>query len=127
MKRVFAACLVATAFFTGSAGAQEKVRFQLDWTPIGSHATAHLAVVKGYFRDVGLDVSTVDGKGGTAVIQLVAAGQTDIGQAQLSAMAAARSSGMPVTSIAGFVRAGDIGLMVPRGKGYKSAKDLEGQ
>src|SRR6185436_12731895 len=34
--------------------AQDKVRFQLDWAPIGSHAAAHLAQVKGYFKDAGL-------------------------------------------------------------------------
>ncbi len=118
---------IALVTAVSSAAAQEKVRFQLDWTPIGSHAAAYLAVAKGYFRDAGLDVTLSDGKGGTAVVQQIAAGQVDVGQAALSGMAAARSNGVPVTSIAGFVRAGDIGLMVPRGKNFKSVKDLEGQ
>jgi len=107
--------------------AQDKVRFQLDWAPIGSHAAAHLAQVKGYFKDAGLDVTTVDGKGGTQVVQLVGTGQVDVGQAQLATMAVARGSGMRITSVAGFVRAGDNGFMVPRGRGFKTMKDLEGK
>jgi hypothetical protein len=110
-----------------AAAQDNKVRVMVDWSPHGMHAGLHLAKQKGWFQEAGLDVEVLDGKGSTATIQQVGAGQIDVGFAQLSAMAVARSNGVPLTSIACFVRAGDNGVMVPKGAGYKTMKDLEGK
>jgi NitT/TauT family transport system substrate-binding protein len=111
----------------GTAFAQETVKIATDWAPHGMHAGLHLAVEKGWFKEAGLDVEVIDGKGSNATIQQVAAGQLDIGFAQLSSMAAAISNGLPVKSITGFVRAGDNGLMIPRDSGWKNLADLKGK
>lgn len=110
----------------GSALAQEPMKVQVDWSPHGMHAGLHLAVKKGWFRDAGLNVEVLDGKGSNATIQQVAAGQIDVGFAQLASMAAAVSNGLPVTSIMGFVRAGDNGLMFPIDSPAKTLADLKG-
>lgn len=107
--------------------AQETLTIQTDWAPHGMHAGLLLAVEKGWFSEVGLDVEVLDGRGSNGTIQQVAAGQIDIGFAQLGAMASAISTGMPVTSIMGFVRAGDNGLMVPRDSGWTTLEDLRGK
>jgi len=117
-----AACLIA-----GVAHAQQKLTVQTDWSPHGMHAGLLLAVEKGWFKEAGLDVTVLDGRGSNATIQQVAAGQIDVGFAQLSSMAAAVSNGMPVTAIMGFVRAGDNGLMIPRDSGWKTLQDLKGK
>lgn len=122
--------LVAITLALGApdAAAQaNKLTTMVDWAPHGMHAALHLAVQKRWFRDAGLDVTVLDGKGSTSTIQQTGAGQIEVGFAQLAAMAVARSNGMPVTSIACWVRAGDNGLMVPAGKGYKTLKDLKGK
>jgi NitT/TauT family transport system substrate-binding protein len=111
----------------GGAQAQERLVLQVDWAPHGMHAALHLAVEKGWFEEAGIAVEVQDGRGSNATIQQVAAGQLDVGFAQLGAMAAAVSTGMPVTSIMGFVRAGDNGLMVPRDSGWSSLEDLRGK
>ena len=118
---------LATIFASTGTHAQEKIIVQTDWAPHGMHAGLHLAVEKGWFKEAGLDVEVQDGRGSNATIQQVAAGQIDIGFAQLGAMASAVSNGMPVTSIMGFVRAGDNGLMVPRDSGWTSLEDLRGK
>lgn len=112
-----------------SAMAQEltKISLRLDWAPHGMHAGLHLAKHKGWFKDAGLDVDIQDGKGTSSTITLVAAGQMEVGFAQLSAMIAARQNGLPVTAIANYIRAADSGVIVPKDAGYKSLKDLEGK
>lgn len=127
------AVLFVIAFTLGTIGtagpalAQDKLKVMTDWSPHGMHAGLFLAKQKGWFQEAGLDVEILDGKGSTATIQQVGAGQIDVGFAQLAAMAVARSNGVPLTSIACFVRAGDNGVMVPKGAGYKTMKDLEGK
>jgi NitT/TauT family transport system substrate-binding protein len=106
--------------------ASEKLSLRLDWTPHGMHAPIFLAVEKGWFQRAGLDVTIEDGNGSVIAAQLVGAGQFDIGHASLSSVAIARGKGLPVTSVAGFIRKSDMGVLVPVGSGWKSAKDLEG-
>jgi NitT/TauT family transport system substrate-binding protein len=96
-----------------------------DWSAHGMHAGLFLAAQKKWFEEAGANVKLLDGKGSTATIQQAASGQIDVGFAQLAAMAVARDNGMPLTSIACWVRAGDNGLMVPAGKGYKTLQDLK--
>jgi NitT/TauT family transport system substrate-binding protein len=126
--------LLASAFciamlgVAGPASAQDnKLKVMVDWSPHGMHAGLHLAKQKGWYQEAGLDVEVLDGKGSTSTIQQVAAGQVEVGFAQLAAMAVARANGLALTSIACFVRAGDNGVMVPKGSGYKTMKDLEGK
>jgi NitT/TauT family transport system substrate-binding protein len=91
------------------------------------HAGLHLAVDNGSFKDAGVDVDVSDGKGSSLVMQQVAAGEIDVGWVQLGPMAAARGKGLPITSIAGFVRKSDLGGLVPKDSNIKTVKDLEGK
>lgn len=120
--------LAATLPLSSRARAQENnLTVMVDWSPHGMHAGLHLAVQKGWFKESGVNVTVLDGKGSTATIQQTASGQIDVGFAQVAAVPVARASGVPVTSIACWVRAGDNGVMVPAGKGFKTMKDLKGQ
>jgi NitT/TauT family transport system substrate-binding protein len=126
--RVFTAAIaiVATCLST-VAVADEKVNVRLDFLPWGIHAALQLAAEKGWFKEQGLDVDITDGKGSNVTIQQVATGEVDIGQVQLNAAAIARAKGLPVVSIAGFVRRGDLGALVPVDGGINTVKDLEGR
>ena len=115
------------AAVSGGAIGQEKTTIMVDWSPHGMHAGLHLAVQKGWFKEAGVNVEVLDGKGSVATIQQVAAKKIDIGFAQLAAMAPAIMNGLPVTSIMGFVRAGDNGLIVPISGNYATLKDLKGK
>lgn len=110
-----------------SARAEGPLTLTLDWTPFGVHAPMFLAAQKGWFKDAGLDISIHDGKGSTTTIQLVAAGTTDVGFVQLASMVAAIEQGIAVTSIAGFVRAGDNGFVVPVDSPIREPKDFIGK
>jgi NitT/TauT family transport system substrate-binding protein len=104
-----------------------KLAVRVDFLPWGMHAGLHLGVVKGWFKEAGLDVDVSDGRGSGITMQQVASGDVDIGWVQLGPMAVARGHGVPVTSIAGLVRRGDLGALVPKGGGMTKVKDLEGK
>jgi NitT/TauT family transport system substrate-binding protein len=104
-----------------------KLTARVDFLPWGMHAGLHLGVVKGWFKDAGLDVDVSDGRGSGLTLQQVASGDVDIGWVQLGVMAVARGKGMPVTSIAGLVRRADLGALVPKDGGMTKVKDLEGK
>ncbi len=101
---------------------------RLDWTPWGSQAGIHLAAVKGWFRDAGLDVTIADGNGSTQTVQIVGGGSdVDVGFAALSSMMIARDKGLAVRGIADYCRNSDIGLMVPLDSGITKVADLKGK
>lgn len=104
-----------------------KVAARVDFLPWGMHAGLHLGVVKGWFREVGLDVDVSDGRGSGLTMQQVASGDVDIGWVQLGPMAVARGHGVPIASIAGLVRRGDLGALVPKGGGMTKVGDLKGK
>lgn len=127
LRRLAVASIGALGIASGSALGQDKTTIMVDWSPHGMHAGLHLAVQKGWFKEAGVNVEVLDGKGSVATIQQVAAKKIDVGFAQLGAMAPAISNGLPVTSIMGFVRAGDNGLIVPIAGNYATLKDLKGK
>jgi NitT/TauT family transport system substrate-binding protein len=111
-----------------AALAQEKVTILLDYSyPEGIQASLHLATVKGWYKEAGLDADVQDGKGSIITVQQVAAGQADIGLAQLPSMAGGVSNGMPITSIMAFSRKGDNGLVVARDSGINTLADFKGK
>jgi NitT/TauT family transport system substrate-binding protein len=118
-----------TAFIAAApAKAADKLSVLLDFSPWGLHAAVHLAEVKGWFKEQNLEIDARDGRGSVNTIQLVGAGQADVGFAQLGPMATARdTSGIPLKSIAGWVRKGDLAAVVDKSAGIKSIADLKGK
>jgi NitT/TauT family transport system substrate-binding protein len=133
-RRQFTTSTVATslaATLTPAARAialePQNLTVRTDFLPWGMHAGLHLAVDNGWFKDAGLEVDVSDGKGSTLTMQQVAAGDVEVGWVQLGAMASARGKGLPITSIAGFVRKADLGGLVPKDSNIKTVRDLEGK
>jgi NitT/TauT family transport system substrate-binding protein len=128
-RAIAAIALVALALSGVAARAADKTKLvvETDWTPHGMISGLTLAKQKGWFDAAGLDVDVLDGKGSTTTIQQVAAGQIDVGFAQLSTMAAAIGNGLPVISVMGIVQAGDAGLAVPKNSGWNTLNDLKGK
>jgi NitT/TauT family transport system substrate-binding protein len=118
---------LAVALPVRRAAAAESLTVRLDWSTHGVHAPFFLAAAKGWFTNAGLDVAIEDGNGSTTTVQLVGAGQFDIGHAALAPMALGRAKGLPITSIAGFIRKGDTGFLVPKTSGWTKPSDLIGK
>ena len=126
MMKAFIAGAV-TAMGIISAQAADKLTVRLDFIAWGTHAAMHLANEKGWFKEAGLDVEVQDGTGSGNTIQLVAAGQADIGQVQLGVMAVAKEKGADLISIAGWFRKSDLAVLVDRDSPISTIADLKGK
>jgi NitT/TauT family transport system substrate-binding protein len=111
-----------------AADEAHTLKVRLEWLTSGYHAPIYLALTKGWYREAGLDVTTIEpGNGTNTTIQLVNAGNYDLGEAAISNVAIARSKGMPVKAIATWFRKGDLALMVPANSGINGPADLKGK
>jgi NitT/TauT family transport system substrate-binding protein len=124
---VFSAVMMVTAMISSVADATDTLRVRLDWSPWGDQVPFHLAVKKGWYAKQGLDVQLEDGNGSVSTVQIVGNGDYDLGHASLATMAIARSKGLQVKAVAGFIRQNDIGLMIGKDTGVNSPKDLKGK
>ncbi len=68
----------------GSARAETKVRFSLDWIPGSVHSPFFIALYKGYYKSEGLDVVIDRGKGSVGLVQQMASGVYDMGYPDIS-------------------------------------------
>ena len=109
------------------AVAQEKLSVRLDFSPWGVQAAMHLAQDKGWFKAEGLEVDIQDGRGSGNTIQLVNAGQVDVGQVQVGLIGGARTQGATIKSIMNFQRKTDLCILVDKDSSVSKVADLQGK
>ena len=121
----------AAALLTGrpvrAADSAHSLALRLDWLPSGYQTPFYLAQEKGWYKAAGLDVKIDQGNGSATTVNLVGAGQYDVGLCTLSTAAPARRQGMPIISVAGFFRKGDLALLVPVDSPIHAPKDCRGK
>jgi NitT/TauT family transport system substrate-binding protein len=134
MRLAVSACARLTAFsvgilalITGQALAQQQVSLRLDWTALGYHAPFYLGVSRGYYREGGLNVSVLEGKGSPATAELVGNGTNDFGFADASTVAQLISKGLPVKMVMGIFQKSTLALFFPADKGISRPTDLKGK
>lgn len=93
----------------------------------GFHAAIFYAKEKGWFKEAGLDIDIQDGTGSANTVNLVGAGNFDVGEAALPVVAQGRQKGLPIKAIACFEPLWEGGLLVPNDSPIKTVKDLAGK
>jgi NitT/TauT family transport system substrate-binding protein len=63
-----------------------KLRFTLDWIPGSVHGPFFIALYRGYYKDEGLNVTIVPGKGSAEVVRQLAAGTYDMGYPDINVL-----------------------------------------
>ncbi len=128
----FAAAIVLTGLYltaAGSARAETKVRFSLDWIPGAVHAPFFIAYYKGYYKSEGLDVQIDRGKGSVGLVQQLATGVYDMGYPDISIVEDFDSKNpdkaFPVLMM-GYEQA-PAGVVFLKSSGMSKPKDLEGK
>lgn len=128
MKRLLLLTAVVSAMSLGMpARAAEKLSVRLDFSPWGVQAAMHLANNKGWFREAGLDVDVQDGRGSGNTIQLVNAGQADVGEVQVGLVGSARVQGAKIKSIWNFQRRTDLCILIDKDSPISKISDLRGK
>jgi NitT/TauT family transport system substrate-binding protein len=103
------------------------VSVRLDWIAWPEHAGYFVAVEKGWYKDVGLNVKLNEGHGSAESVQLVAAKKDTFGTGNPSALVEAAAKGASITMVADpFQDSGYSAAYLPS-SGIKSPKDFEGK
>ena len=126
MNRTIALALAALIAATGSASAQEKWTFALNWFPVGDHAAYWVALEKGYYKAKGLDVVLENSKGSGDTIAKVDTGRADAGLADAAVLIASKARGTTVKTIGMVFDKTPLNIFSLKSKPLAKPKDLEG-
>lgn len=109
------------------AQAPTKVTLRLDWTTLGYHAPFYLGVAKGFYRDAGLEVDVLEGKGSSTVINLVGNDSEDFAFADGTTAARLISQGLPARVVMGIFQRSTLSVFYAKDRGIRTPKDLKGK
>ncbi|MGE5149567.1 MAG: ABC transporter substrate-binding protein [Rhodospirillaceae bacterium] len=126
MNKTLSLALAALLAATGSASAQEKWTFALNWFPVGDHAAYWVALDKGYYKAKGLDVVLENSKGSGDTIAKVDTGRADAGLADAAVLIASKARGTTVKTIGMVFDKTPLNIFSLKSKPLAKPKDLEG-
>lgn len=104
-----------------------KVVLQSDWFPQAEHGGFYQALVKGFYREAGLDVEIWPGGPGAGIKLKVARGDADFGMNRSDDLIIAASRGMPLVMVAATLQHDPLALMVHDASPVRNFKDLNGR
>ena len=125
---IIAVVLMLTFSISGCTTKPETISVALDWTPNTNHTGLYVALEKGYYKDVGLDVKITQPPDGGA-LPLVSTNKAQFGISFQDEMATALTSDSPldVVAIASIIEHNQSGLISLKKTGIDRPKNLEGK
>ncbi|WP_434445190.1 ABC transporter substrate-binding protein [Lentzea sp. E54] len=107
---------------------QVKVSYLTSFSTFGRDAYVYVAQEKGFFEQVGLDVTITPGTGSVDVLKLVAGGRADFGVADFTATAiTVAKEKLPVTVVAAIQQRSLAAIVALEGGGISRPADLVGK
>ena len=121
MKNMIAGAATALGLMAAPAWAADEVTLQLKWVTQAQFAGYYVAEDKGFYDEVGLDVTILPGGPDIAPTQVLAGGGADVTVEWMPAALAAREKGLPMVNIAQPFKSsgmmltcwGDVGIEEP--------------
>jgi NitT/TauT family transport system substrate-binding protein len=104
-----------------------KVTLQADWYPQPEHGGFYTALVKGYYRNEGLDLAIQPGGPYVSVEQQVASGAAQFGMGSSDQVLEGVSDGQPIIAVAATMQRDPQGIMVRMDSPIRSFADLDGR
>jgi NitT/TauT family transport system substrate-binding protein len=120
---------IFVALAATSAGAQQPVKFTLDWKFEGPAAPFLVAIDKGFYKAEGLDV-TIDTAGGSLEpLNRIASGTYDIGFGDINSLIKFRDANpnVPIKAIFMVYNKPPFSIVGRKSRGVVKPKDLEGK
>ena len=122
-----AVALAAGLFVSGRASANDHMTLTLNFLAQPAQAGFFLAQEKGYYRDVGIDLTIVEGKGSSTTAQITAAGQNDIGFINAGTVISLINKGAPLQIIAAPIQGNFMSVAFLTKENIKTPQDLIGK
>ena len=110
-----------------ASGDPAKLTFQLNYPAAGYNAGYELALVRGFYKDVGLDITIEPGNGSQITAQLVAAGKADLAFADSAPVMKLISSGAKIKVLATILQGNPNQVTALKKTGLKSVADMKGR
>src|SRR5690348_2467592 len=126
MRRALWLAVAMLLACAGSASAQEKFKFALNWFAVGDHAAYWVALDKGYYKAKGLDVTLENSKGSGDSIAKVDTGRADAGLADAAVVIASVSRGTTIKTVGMVFDKTPLNIFSLKSKPLAKPKDLEG-
>lgn len=105
----------------------KDVTMMLDWFPNTNHTGLYVALEKGYFEEEGLNVEIKEPGDGISAEQVVASGKADFAISYQEALTQARTSEIPLVSIAAIIQENTSAFASLKEANITSPKDFEGK
>jgi NitT/TauT family transport system substrate-binding protein len=103
-----------------------QLRLQADWYPQPEQGGYFNAVVKGYYKQEGLDVTILPLSGYTSGMQVLASGSADFGLTASDQTLEAAARDLPIIAVDATMQHDPQAIMVHQGSPVHSLADLEG-
>ncbi|HEX3891402.1 MAG TPA: ABC transporter substrate-binding protein [Terracidiphilus sp.] len=129
---LFVSALVAALGVAGcrsqqsTAGGLTPITLQLDWYPQPEHGGFFTAVLQGYYKAEGLDVTIVPLPQYGSVAQLISTGKANFGLGSSDQVLEWDSNGLPLVAVAATMQHDPQAVMVHDASPIHDFKDLEG-
>ena len=127
MKLKSSVIALACFSFAGAAQANESVSFLLNWVAGGDHAPYYYAQKMGWYKDAGIDLTLLQGKGSMVAAQAAGAGINTFGLADMATVLVAIGKGADETAVMNVYANYPGGFYWLKSSGIKSVKDLAGK
>jgi NitT/TauT family transport system substrate-binding protein len=112
---------------TQGSGGLTPVVLQTDWYPQPEHGGFYTALVNGYYKDEGLDVSIHPGGPYVTVEQQVSVGAAQFGMGGSDRTLESVAGGQPLVAVAATLQHDPQGIMVRKNSAIHSFSDLQGK
>jgi NitT/TauT family transport system substrate-binding protein len=119
-------CTVGCQHASSTEPGLTKITLQADWYPQPEHGGFFTAVVKGYYRDEGLDVTIVPLGPYLDADKSVSSGRAQFGLQASDHVLEAIANGLPLVAIAATMQRDPQGIMVRKDSPIHSFGDLNG-
>jgi len=135
-KVIFPLLLVSMVLFWAGCGKKEegvasnglkKVTLVTDWYPQPEHGGYYNALVRGYYREAGLDVTILPGGPNAVAGQRVATGAIEFGLSTSDDISVQIEQGLPLIAVGPTMQHDPIGIMVRPETGIEDFSQLEGK
>ncbi|RXZ82666.1 myristoyl transferase [Paenibacillaceae bacterium] len=104
-----------------------KVKQMTNWFAQAEHGGQYAALLKGFYKEAGLDMTIESGGPGISSTQIVASGKADFGMGQGDEVLFARQNGIPLVALVGVFQKNPQAIMYHKGQDIKGFEDLDGR